>query len=271
VARRIDAHQHFWRVARGDYRWMPDRGPLRRDYLPADLWPLTEAAGIEGSIAVQAAQTVAETDWLLGLDDPAILGVVGWCPLDDPADGTIERLAAVPRCVGVRPMLQDLPEDDWIARRVARRELERVAAGGLVFELLAHPRHLPHALRAFEPIADLVVVVDHLAKPDYRGELGRWADDMRTLAARPRTYCKLSGLVTEVGPGWSADDFRRHADVVLDAFGPDRVMFGSDWPVCVDAASYAEVVELAERLTAHLDARERAAIFGGAAAAVYGV
>jgi L-fuconolactonase len=278
MTRRIDAHQHFWRVERGDYHWMPpagaDAGPLRDDYLPSDLRPLNEAAGIDGTIAVQAAQTVAETDWLLQLAedaDASILGVVGWAPLDDPADTTIERIADHPRGVGVRPMLHDIPQDDWIARRVPREQLERVAAAGLVFEVLSFPLHLPHALRALEPVDELVVVIDHLSKPAYRDELRAWADHMRAFAARPRTYCKLSGMVTEVGAGWTADDVRPHADLVLEAFGPERVLFGTDWPVCLLAASHAQVVELAEQLTADLDAHERAAVFGGNAAAVYGV
>lgn len=276
--RRIDAHQHYWRVARGDYHWMPpagpDAGPLRQDYLPADLRPLNAAAAIDGTIAVQAAQTVAETDWLLALaaePDAGILGVVGWAPLDDPDDPTLARLAADPRCVGVRPMLHDLAEEDWIARRVPREQLERIAAAGLVFEVLSFPAHLPHVLEALDGHDDLVVIVDHLSKPAYREQPGAWAEHMRALAARPRTYCKLSGMVTEVGPDWRPGDFRRHAELVLGAFGPERVLFGTDWPVCLQAATHAQVVALAEQLTAGLGEDERAAVFGGTAASVYGV
>ncbi len=276
--RRIDAHQHYWQVTRGDYHWMPPEGPdalpLRRDYLPADLHPLNAAAGIDGTIAVQAAQTVAETDWLLELAaEPGseILGVVGWAPLDDPDDATLARLGADPRCVGIRPMLQDLPEEDWIARRVPSSRLAETAAHGLVFEVLSLPAHLPHVLRALEPVDELVVVVDHLSKPAYREPVGAWGDHMRALAARPRTYCKLSGLATGIGADWTVDDVRRHAELVLDAFGPERVLFGSDWPVCLLAASHAQVVELADQLLAGLDDAARAGVMGGNAARVYGV
>lgn len=270
VVRRIDAHQHYWRPARGDYFWMPADGPLRRDYLPADLAPANAAAKIDGTIAVQAAPTVAETDWLLQLAqaEPSILGVVGWVPLEDPSDPALDRLGADPRCVGIRPMLQDLP-DDWIVRNVQGETLERVAALGLVFDLLTLPSQLMPALSMLEPVPDLVVVVDHLSKPAYLEQPGSWASNIRAFAERPNTYCKLSGLITEVGPGWKRDDFRRHAELVLDAFGPERVVFGSDWPVCLLAGSHAEVVELAEWLTAGLDDQEKAAVFGGNAERIY--
>jgi L-fuconolactonase len=275
--RRIDAHQHYWRPARGDYHWMPAEGPLHRDYLPADLRPLNAAAGIDGTITVQAAQTVAETDWLLQLaGDPAsdILGVVGWVPLDTLTHATLDLMAAHPACVGVRPMLQDLEDDDWISTRVPREQLARVAQGELVFEVLSFPRQLPYVVQALESVPELTVVIDHLSKPVYtaeRGEWAKWAEHMTALSARPGTYCKLSGMVTEVGAGWSVDDVRRHADFVLEAFGPDRVLFGTDWPVCLQVASHAQVVELAEQLTSPLNDTERAAIFGGNAERVYGI
>jgi L-fuconolactonase len=273
-ARRIDAHQHYWRTARGDYHWMPPDGPLHRDYLPADLHPLNEAARIDGTIAVQAAQTVAESDWLLDLaTDPGarILGVVSWVPLDDPDDGTLERFAANPACVGVRPMLQDLEEDDWISARVAREQLERVTSLGLVFEVLSLPRQLRYVVQALEPVPELTVVIDHLSKPDYRADPGEWATYITALAARPQTYCKLSGIVTELGEDWRIEDMRRHVDVVLDAFGPERTLFGSDWPVCLKVASHDQVVRVAEELTAHLSEEDRANVFGANAERVYGV
>lgn len=270
--RRVDAHQHYWRLERGDYHWMPDDGVLHRDYLPEDLAPANAASAIDGTIAVQAAETVAETDWLLQLaaTEPSILGVVGWAPLDDPDDPTLERLAADPRCLGIRPMLQDL-EDDWIVRCVERETLERVAALGLVFDLLSIPPQLDYALTALEPVTDLVVVVDHLSKPAYLEQQGDWAAGIRAFADRPNTYCKLSGLITEVGTGWKRDDFRRHTDFALDAFGPERLLFGTDWPVCLLAGSHADVVELAEWLVADLDGDQKAAVFGGNAERIYGL
>jgi L-fuconolactonase len=272
--RRIDAHQHYWRPARGDYHWMPAEGPLHKDYLPGDLRPLNEAAGIDGTIAVQAAQTVAETDWLLELaadSASSILGVVGWAPLDDPADATIERFGANPACVGVRPMLHDLNEDDWIVKRVAPEQLERIAEQKLVLEILARPAQLPHVRQAIAAVDELTVVIDHLAKPVYQAEPGEWAAQMQALAARPDTYCKLSGIVTELRPGWRVDDVRRHVEQVLTSFGPDRILFGSDWPVCLTAASHAEVVALAQLLTEQLDEHEHALVFGGNAERVYGI
>lgn len=252
---------------------MPADGPLHRDYLPADLAPLNAAAGIDGTIVVQAAPTVAETDWLLELAtrEPSILGVVGWVPLADPDDAALARLGADSRCVGIRPMLQDIPDDDWIERRVARDALEQVAAHGLVFDVLARPGQLPHALRALERVPDLVAVVDHLGKPDYAQDPRAWADLMRALAERPNTHCKLSGLITEVGEGWRRERFRAHADLVLEAFGPGRVLFGSDWPVCLTAGSHAQVVELADWLLGALAPAEREAAFGGNAARIYRV
>ena len=167
-------------------------------------------------------------------------------------------------------MLQDLA-DDWIERCVERETLERVAALGLVFDLLTYPPQLDYALRALEPVSDLVVVVDHLSKPAYLEEPGDWAAGIRAFADRPNTYCKLSGLITEVGTGWKREDFRRHADIALDAFGPERVLFGSDWPVCLLAGSHAEVIELAEWLTEDLDDDQKAAVFGGNAERAYGI
>ncbi len=276
MTRRIDAHHHFWRVARGDYHWMPPEGALRHDYLPGDLAPLLKAARIEGTILVQAAQTVAETRFLLELaaqPGSPVLGVVGWAPLDDPQVGTLlEEFAATPALVAVRPMLHDLADPAWIARPVVVENLRRVAALGLRFDALSFPEHLPHVLRALDRVPDLPVVIDHLSKPKYGPvPAANWRGWMAELAVRPGTFCKLSGMVTEVGPGWTIDHFRGHADHILTAFGPDRVMFGSDWPVCLQAAGYAEVVGLAEALTGGLSVAESADVWGGSAARFYGV
>jgi L-fuconolactonase len=270
--RRIDAHQHYWRIGRGDYGWIAPGTPLYADFLPADLAPLNAAAGIDGTIVVQAAPTVAESEWLLELaaGEPSILGVVGWAPLDEPDSPALDRLGAAPACVGVRPMLQDLP-DDWIERRVATATLVRVAEHGLVLDVLARPAQLAHAVRALERAPELVAVVDHLGKPDYSAEIGDWAAAICALAARPNTHCKLSGLITEAGRGWSREQFRGHAELALHAFGADRVLFGSDWPVCTAAGTHAQVVELAEWLAGELDPPGRDAVFGGNAARIYRV
>ncbi|MGH9066696.1 MAG: amidohydrolase family protein, partial [Acidimicrobiales bacterium] len=273
---RIDAHQHFWAMGRGDYHWMPETGRLRRDYLPPELAELNRAAGISGTITVQAAQTEQETDWLLALAEhpgSMVLGVVGWAPLGTPAAGpALDRLAAHPLAVGVRPMLHDLADPAWITRPEVVEDLARVGQAGLTFDVLSYPGHLPHVISALEAVPDLDVVVDHLSKPAYRGGPDPdWKAWMAVLAARPRTAVKLSGMVTEVGPGWQPADFRSHADHALEAFGPDRVMWGSDWPVCLEAAEHAEVVGLAEDLLAGLAADEQEAVWAGTARAFYGV
>jgi L-fuconolactonase len=168
-------------------------------------------------------------------------------------------------------MLRDLPEDDWLERRVRRETLQQVAASGLVFDVLERPAQLGAALRALERVPELVVVVDHLGKPSFGHDPGDWADLIRAFAARPHTYCKLSGLISEVPLGFDRDGFRRHVEVVLEIVGPGRVLFGSDRPVCLTAGTHAEVIELADWLTRELEPADREAVFGGNAARVYNV
>lgn len=276
MTRRIDAHQHFWKVKRGDYHWMPASGPLRQDYLPEDLAPLIGTAAIDGTILVQAAQTIEETRFLLDLasrPDSGVLGVVGWVALDsDAGPAQLEELASCPKAVAVRPMLHDLPDAAWITRPTVIENMRRLPSLGLRFDVLSYPKHLRHAVEAIEDVPDLDVVIDHLSKPRYHGGVAEdWRRLMAELGQRPRVHCKLSGMVTEVGPGWTVDDFRAHSEIVLESFGPSRVMFGSDWPVCLQAASYAEVVRLADELTSGLSKAERADVWGLTAARFYGV
>ena len=277
MTRRIDSHQHYWQIARGDYGWMPESGPLVRDYFPADLRLHNQAADFEGTIVVQAAPTLAETEFMLklaGQPDSMILGVVGWVDLDDAASmRRLETLANNPRLVAVRPMIQDLAEDDWVLRPQVIESLRRLPELGLRFDLLSLPRHLPHAYEALSQIPELDIVIDHLSKPHYQQgvEADDWRMWMGKFAELPRVHCKLSGMVTEVGEGWSMADFRAHAGFVLDAFGPERVMFGSDWPVCLLAATHAQVVDLASQLTAHLTDEQQADVWGLTAARFYGI
>ena len=276
MPRKIDAHHHFWKVERGDYHWMPQTGPLRRDYLPDDQAPLLQSAAIDGTILVQAAQTIAETNFLLDLATQSgsrVMGVTGWVPLDaDHAPAELERLAAHPKAVAVRPMLHDLPDADWITQPRVIERMRRLPALDLRFEVLSYPVHLPYALKAIDQVPDLVVVIDHLSKPTYGPTMSEdWRHWMAEFAHRPNVYCKLSGMVTEVGEGWKVDDFRAHADFVLETFGPQRVMFGSDWPVCLKAAHFMQVVQLAETLTSRYSEAERAQIWGETAAHFYGV
>jgi L-fuconolactonase len=272
---RVDAHQHFWRICRGDYFWMPGSGPLARDYLPSDLAGLNEAAGICGTVLVQAAPTVAETEYLLGLadaDGPVdILGVVGWADLTAPDLGSFEKLARHPKLVGVRPMIQDIAADDWVIQPAVLDGLSRISGLGLTFDLLCHPRHLRYALQALEHVPQLPVVVDHLAKPHYDAVDSEWRAHMAALAARPDTYCKLAGLVTEVGPGWTADQFVRHVEVILELFGPRRIMIGTDWPVLLSAAGHHDVVALADRLISQLPAEDQQWMWRRAAKEFYGL
>ena len=276
MPRKIDAHHHFWKVERGDYHWMPQTGPLHRDYLPDDQAPLLQAAAIDGTILVQAAQTIAETDFLLDLamqPGSNVLGVTGWVPLDaDNAPAELERLAAHPKAVAVRPMLHDLPDADWITQPRIIEQMRRLPALNLRFEVLSYPVHLPYVLKAIDQVPNLAIVIDHLSKPTYGPTISEdWQHWMAELARRPRVYCKLSGMVTEVGEGWKVDDFRAYADFVLEIFSPQRVMFGSDWPVCLKAAHFMQVVQLAETLTSRCSETERSQIWGETAAHFYGV
>jgi L-fuconolactonase len=270
---RVDAHQHFWRVCRGDYFWMPDSGPLARDYLPRDLAGLNEAAGICGTVLVQAAPTVAETEYLLGLadaDGPVdILGVVGWADLAGPDLGEFEKLASHPKLVGVRPMIQDIAADDWVIQPAVLDGLSRLPSLGLTFDLLCHPRHLRYAIQALEQVPQLPVVVDHLAKPRNDAVDSEWRAHMADLAARPGTYCKLAGLVTEVGRGWTAGQFAGHVEAILELFGPRRIMIGTDWPVLLTAAEHRDVVALSDRLISQLPAEDQVWMWRGAAKEFY--
>ena len=272
----VDAHHHLWRLSRGDYGWLtPDLGPVWRDFEPADLAPLTARAGVAGGIVVQAAETEAETRFLLDLADvtPSILGVVGWTDFAAPdAPAAIAALARRPKLKGLRPMLQDLEDDDFILRAEADAALGALGTAGLRFEALVRPRHLRRLLTVRERHPDLPIIVNHAAKPDIAGGgWSPWAEDLAAVASDGRTVCKLSGLITEAGPDWSVERLRPYADHILDTFGPDRVMWGSDWPVALLAGSYAGWLEAAGRLLASLTPAEQAAILGGNAVRVYGL
>lgn len=274
---RIDAHQHFWRLARGDYGWItPDKGVLYRDYGPADLLPHLRAHGIGRTVLVQCAQTEAETDFMLGLaaEHAFIAGVVGW--LDMEAPDFAERLAErrrSPHFVGVRPMIQDLPDERWMLREpvlAAFAELERT---GTPFDFLVLPQHLPHVLTVLERFPALHCVIDHIAKPPIaRGALQPWAERLAAVAQHPGVYCKLSGMITEADPGrWRAPDLAPYIAHARWVFGPHRVMFGSDWPVCRLAGEYGDVVQALRDNLVGLDDEAEAALFGGNAARFYGL
>lgn len=252
----IDAHQHFWQVNCGDYGWMtPDLTPLLRDFGPGDLAPLNQTAGIGRTIAVQAAETEAETDFLLDIahHTPWVAGVVGW--LDMQADDFVARLthyARDPHWLGLRPMLQE-HDPALIETPAFRAALAEVARRDIPFDILTFPRHLPAILRAVADAPGLRGVVDHISKPDMtQPDLGQWGQDMTRMAAHPNLMCKVSGMVTEAGADWTPDRIRPFLHHAARAFGPDRLIFGSDWPVCTLAATHAQVVDLAQSLLGQL-------------------
>lgn len=274
----IDSHQHFWVINDTDYVWMTDaHDTIRRDFLPDDLEPLLDAAGIDGTVAVQARQMVEETAWLLELArlHPRIRGVVGWVPLCDRAgEPWLERFAADPRLVGVRHVVHDEPDDFFILRADFDEGVRRLAHHGLVYDILIFARHLPQTITFVDRHPDQPFVVDHVAKPTIvRGAFDRmWALGVRDLARRENVACKVSGMVTEVrDAAWDVELLRPYFDTVLEAFGPSRLMVGSDWPVCLLRAPYGEWAAAFDRLVGELSAVEQAAIRGGTACRVYGL
>ncbi len=274
---RIDSHQHFWRYDPVHHGWMSDQmDALRRDYLPGELEPLLRSAAFDGTIAVQARQLVEETDFLLHLADAHafITGVVGWVDLCSPyLDAQLARYSCHPKLVGVRHVVHDEPDDDFMLRADFRAGIARLREHGLTYDLLLFPKHLPPAVRLAQEFPDQPFVLDHIAKPFIRaGQLSPWSDDLARLADVPNVCCKLSGLVTEAHwQRWRAEDIHPYLDVVVDAFGSERLMIGSDWPVCTLAASYAAVMAVVSDYVQRLPAEAREGVLGGNAARFYGL
>jgi len=274
---RVDAHHHVWRLTRGDYGWLKPTAallPIYRDFGLRELRPLLRSANVGATVLVQAAPTLAETHFLLEVARNSaglVRGVVGWADLAGvDAIASLNALAADPLLKGVRPMLQDLPDASWIARPEVQPALASLAALGLRLDALVTPRELKPLLAALERHPDLAVVIDHCAKPDIaNGAWQPWADDLAAIARDSGACCKLSGLVTEAGRGWSVDALRRYVAHVLDCFGSGRVIWGSDWPVLTLAASYDEWVEAGDELLGGLTQAERDAIYGGNARRFY--
>jgi L-fuconolactonase len=272
---RIDAHQHFWRYSPEAYPWIDDRmAGLRRDFLPEDLAPEIRRAGVDATVAVQASQTVEETRWLLELADahPFIAGVIGWVDLRAP--DVEDRLAAVarsPRLVGIRHIVQSEPDDRFLLRPDFCRGVAAAGARGLVYDILIYPRHLPVAAEFAARFAGQRFVLDHLAKPEIRSRaIESWARDLRRLAAAPNVYCKLSGLITEADwQAWTPDGLRPYLDVAFDCFGAERLIAGSDWPVCTLAGDYAAAIGVVADYLAGRPADERDAVLGGNARRVW--
>jgi L-fuconolactonase len=277
----VDAHHHLWDPATRDYPWMTgDHAPLRRPFTSDDLATEAGPLGVTATVAVQAATAEDETVELLALaDDPRtmVAGVVGWVDLCAPA--VAERIAALrerpggERLVGVRHPVHDEPDVEWLLRPQVLAGLRAVGAAGLSYDLLLRPAHLAVATELARQIPELRLVLDHGAKPEIAaGGWEPWSSGLAALAAHEQVHCKLSGLVTEADwQSWRTQDVRRYADRLLDLFGAGRLMFGSDWPMCLLAASYREVLELALETAALLSETERAAFMGGTAVDVYGL
>jgi L-fuconolactonase len=278
---RIDAHQHFWNYSAAEYPWIgPGMERLAADHLPADLEAEARPEGVSGSIAVQARQSLAESRWLLALaeQNPFIRGVVGWVDLRSPTVAEdLAPLARHPRFVGVRHVVQDEPDRRFLLGETFVRGLRALRPFGLIYDLLLYPPQLAAAVELAALLPEQPFVLDHLAKPKVRSwrtaaDRADWRREIESLARHGNVCCKLSGLVTEADwSGWRREDFRPYLDIVLNAFGPRRLMFGSDWPVCRLAAGYADAVGIVADLVAPLAAAEQAAIWGTTATGFYGL
>ena len=277
----VDAHHHLWDLGVRDQDWItgPALAPLRRDFLLGDYQSVADANGIAASIVVQTVTVPGETPELLALGaaDDLIAGVVGWTDLTAP--DIADRIAALKeqpdggKLVGLRHQVQSEPNPDWLTQPDVLRGLGAIARAGLVYDLVITAGQLGGSARAAAAVPDLVFVLDHLGKPPIAaGHTEPWTQDLRGLAALPNTVAKLSGLVTEADwRRWQVADLRPYAELALDAFGPARMMFGSDWPVCTLAANYPDVLAAARDLTAVLSPAEREALFAGTATSVYGL
>lgn len=269
AAMRIDSHQHFWKYEPSEFGWITEQHhAIRKDFLPADLKPLLDSREINGTIAVQARQALKETDFLLELADrhESIMGVVGWIPLCDPGvKDHLEKYAEHDKIVGFRHVLHDEPDDDFMLRKDFNEGVTALGQYNLCYDVLIFEKHLPQTIQFVDQHPGMPIVVDHIAKPRIRkGAFDhQWEQNIRQLAERDHVCCKLSGMVTEVrGDQWDLELLKPYFNVVLEAFGPDRLMFGSDWPVCLLRSSYLEWVDAVHTMISSLSVSERAGIMG---------
>lgn len=273
----IDSHQHFWKLdSPFHYDWLktPAHAPIHRDYLPEDLRVEMLRAGVDRSVFVQTQHNVEENRWALGLSEqyPWIAGVVGWIDLaSDQCESQLTEFASDRRFVGVRHIVQDEPDENFIVGDAVLRGLKVLERHGVPFDLLFYTRHLRHVPALAAQLPTLPMVIDHLSKPEIgAGQIEPWRSDLRRAAEAPNVYCKLSGMVTEADwHAWKPADLKPYVDVALECFGPERCMFGSDWPVCELAASYSEVVQSLQEILSDLSETERALIFGWTAKQFY--
>jgi L-fuconolactonase len=271
----VDSHQHFWQVGRFDYPWMSSEVPvLYRDYLPPALAPVLERNEVARTVLVQASNSLSESRWLLSManDYPFIAGVVGWVDLTDAElEQRLPELISNPKFKGVRHLVESEPAEDWLVQPSVLKGLQTLASHKVTYDLLVHTRHLRHVKTVAESCPELSLVVDHMAKPPVAsGEISEWLRELKAVAMFPNVYCKLSGLVTEANhSAWKLDDLRPFVDSALELFGPTRLLFGSDYPVCLLAASYDQVLDSFRELLKELNDDERSRIFSKNAVEFY--
>jgi L-fuconolactonase len=274
----VDAHHHFWDPARADYPWLTDElAVIRRAFTPQDLAPSLAAAGVDGTVLVQTRSSLEETREFLATAaaTPFIRGVVGWVDLTDPAIGDVlNELREAPggdRLVGIRHQVHDEPDPDWLLRADVQRGIRAVGDASFAYDLLVRSRELPAALQTSRALPGTRFVIDHIAKPPIRErKIQPWKDLIGPFRGLDNVWCKVSGMVTEADwSTWQAADLEPYVDHVLAVFGPGRLLFGSDWPVCLLAASYGEVLDATRATLRDLNPAEAAAVFGGTAAEVY--
>ncbi|HEX4807338.1 MAG TPA: amidohydrolase family protein [Bryobacteraceae bacterium] len=272
---KIDAHHHFWRYDSVEYDWIDDSmRVIRRDFLPPDLKAVIDSAGVDGAISVQARQTVEETRWLLSFAEKSefIRAVVGWAPLINPEVlDTLSQMAQNPKLRSMRHVIQSEPDPNYILREDFNRGVSALKPLGLAYDILIFERHLPQTITFVDRHPDQVFIVDHLAKPRVRdNKISPWRENLQELARRPNVYCKISGLATEADySNWTPNQLLPYMETVLDAFGPNRTMFGSDWPVCLVAIEYQRWVDLVASAIERLTPDERERIWSGTAIEAY--
>ena len=273
---KIDSHQHFWQYNEFDYVWMSEaHNVIKKNFLPDDLQPLLKENNLDGSIAVQARQTIEETNFLLALasNNSIIKGVVGWLPLcETDVEGLIEKYTAEKNIVGFRHVIHDEPDDLFILRKDFNNGINCLKHHSLCYDILIFEKHLPQTIKFVDQHPEINMVIDHIAKP--RISLSKfdhtWAENIKQLAARENVTCKLSGMVTEVIDGkWDTSLLQPYFDIVLEAFGPDRLMFGSDWPVCLIQSNYTKWVDTIKSFITPLSLFEQSAIMGGNVKRIY--
>ena len=276
----IDAHQHFWDLGKSefDYSWMDTEAltPIRKTYLPVDLKKHLGATGVDQSIFVQTQHNVEENRWILKLceQNEFLAGMVGWVDLSSAeCESQLEEFKDNPHFVGIRHVTHDEPDDDWIVRDDVMNGLRVLEKHSMPFDLLFFVKHLKHAQTLGKALPNLPMVIDHLAKPEIKdGRLDNWEANFRAAAQFPNMYCKISGMVTEADWNeWKPDDLRPYVEIALEVFGPERCMYGSDWPVCELAGTYEQVVGAARDVLSELSEAEQQQVFGGTAKKFYGL